>query len=268
MKMKKLILTAALAIAATGFVSTTASAQTVSTGATDLILGFQITDTSTPGQNTNLEVDLGAFSSFTTTTSTINLTGLVGADLVATYGASWATRTDLVWSVAGITTTGASKTFDVTSNVANPTERSTNAAPFGFIGALASTLNGQNQTANSTSAATIGDNTTPANTIAGSYSTQVVGSGTGDFGVQSFGVGQSQSSGPLGSLELYGFAQHAGTTTPATDIGTFTLSGSGSSATLTFTGINATAIPEPSSYALGFCGLLLLWVLKRRNSIV
>jgi hypothetical protein len=99
MKMNKLTKVAILALTAAGLASLSASAANVSTNETDLILGFQITDGTGTGSASNLEVDLGSTSLFTTTAS-LTLNQLAAADLSATYGANWASRTDLTFGIA------------------------------------------------------------------------------------------------------------------------------------------------------------------------
>ena len=67
----------------------------------DLILSFRATGGA--GQNVNLEVDLGSVAQFQglAAGTTLSVSRLNVNDLIATYGASWATRTDLFWSVIG-----------------------------------------------------------------------------------------------------------------------------------------------------------------------
>ena len=81
-----------------------AATATITPAMADLILGFRAT--AAPGQTLNLEVDLGPMSQFYNASpgQTISLPELAVADLVATYGASWYTRTDLSWGA--VTTTG------------------------------------------------------------------------------------------------------------------------------------------------------------------
>jgi len=262
--MKKMITVTALALAAISFVSTHASAQ--SAGQFDLILGFETTDATAPGNNTNLEIDLGPASNFTTSYSNANFSQLVGTDLSNTYGSGWATRTDLVWGVSGITSNDGTNTFDTTINTANPRVASSLGTPWGNIANLVPGFNAGTVASNS-SAVTIGNGTTAATSIADSYSSLLVVSGGGDYG--QFNAGQTQvvnTTGPDGNLELYGYFQGSGRPAPlATNFGTFSLSGSGNSADLSFTGV--AAVPEPSSYALGFCAAILFWVLKRRRTV-
>jgi hypothetical protein len=81
----------------------------------DMILGFQVetltssSDTALspqgPGSGENLEIDLGSASQFYSATpgTSFTLPKLAVADLIATYGASWYTRTDLDWGIIGTT---------------------------------------------------------------------------------------------------------------------------------------------------------------------
>lgn len=91
------------AAAAALLITARASAISVSTG--DLILGFRASGG--VGQGVNLEVNLGPASGFYAPGSpAFAVTGLSAADLSFTYGADWATRTDLSWGIVG--TTGSS----------------------------------------------------------------------------------------------------------------------------------------------------------------
>ena len=262
--MKKLTTITALALAAISLGTVAASAQvTPAAGANDLVLGFEATTAGSTGANTNLELDLGPASNFTSSASFNNL-GLLGADLTSVYGSNWATRSDLIWAVAGVV---GSNVLDVTSNTP-PTERTSYVSS--YIQGLTTTLNTGNATpATGVGAATIGDATTPASGIGGSFSNSLVGSSTGDFGFSSsVGINQAivggTSSGPDGSIDLYKFVRAGGTTTPASLLGDFVLSGSGTSATFAF---NPVAAPEPSAYALAITAGLLFLVLRRRNSV-
>ena len=253
-KMNKLTM-AALALVALGFASTAASAQ-VAAGNNDVILGFQIA--SGTGSNTNLEVDLGSISQFSKT-AVLTLNQLNVNDLTGTYGSTWADLSAGVnWSVAAEGT--ASNTFLLTSTTSIKTASgSTLAAPYGQIGNLAGGLNGQAVTANSASAAAIGTNSAPASGISTSYTSLEAGTG--------YGYAPNAEQTGAGTDELYSFApgvKSGGVFPSANDLGTFSL---GTDGTLTFTGINAAAVPEPSAYALGICAVLLFVVLRRRQMV-
>jgi len=66
----------------------------------DILMGFRAT--AEPGSSSSYVVNLGPIATLRDATSatTLNL-GNISADLVATYGPSWYTRTDLFWGVAG-----------------------------------------------------------------------------------------------------------------------------------------------------------------------
>ena len=95
--MKKFLLTAFLA--ALGLALPATAQVQASLG--DLVLGFRATGGT--GQNVNLEVNLGSVSQFQgqAAGTTLLISRLAAADLAATYGANWATRTDLFWGIVG-----------------------------------------------------------------------------------------------------------------------------------------------------------------------
>lgn len=255
--MNKLTKVAILALTAAGFASISASAQNVNSGALDLILGFQVDDGTNPGATSNLEVDLGPASNFTTTTALETLPQLSVADLTSVYGTNWASRGDLEFGIAGVTN-GTLVTFDMTDS-GTPAESSNLSAPYGAISGLSGGINSATQTSNSTSAGVVP--TTQGN----SFSSEENGA-NGDYNYfNPTGSTQTLTSGSGASINLFSFAQAGGKTPPlAPELGTFSLSSSG---VLTYVGINPTATPEPSAYALGICAVLLFLVLKRRHSV-
>jgi hypothetical protein len=267
--MKKLTLTA-LALAVIALASTGASAATtVSSTQGDLVLGFEINDGQGPDANYDLEVDLGASSGFTANTATEYFTTVTGTDLSNTFGSTWATTADLVWGVAG-TTTG-TNAFDSTDNTGSPHSLSSLSGTHNLISPLTTGLNGQTQESDSAKAAELGTSSTAANKVTDSYSQQIQG-GSGksafDFSGAVFNQGETQVGNglPTDTLELYSFTQaNGGTETP---VGIFSLTGSGSAAAFSFTGINE--VPEPSSYALMLVsGLgLVIWRAKRRAAMM
>jgi hypothetical protein len=293
--MKKLTLTAAIVLAATAFYAPHATAQVGSAGSTDLVLSFRVTDGQGTGSATDLEVDLGSQSNFTASTALTTPDALLESDLVATYGAGWATRTDLVWSVAGLVSAtsgnGANKTFafDATSSGGAQAEasgtNSTYSAANSNIAGLVGGFNNATAFGIDPDAAQIGNSTTPASSTANSYIAQLSDGGKydGDYGyfnpgatapigmnpaisgsgVTEVNYGVSQS--PIGSDELYKYATTKVAGTDGTDLGTFSLNAAGA---FTFDGA-AVAAPEPSTYALmaGAMGLLFLAVRRRRSNV-
>jgi hypothetical protein len=260
MKMNKLTKTAMLALLAVSFAAVSASAQNVPAGPDDLILGFQVTDGAGQGGTSNLEVDLGDISLYTPVTS-YTLSQLAVADLVSTYGSNWATRSDLSWGVAGVSSVGTNQFALTYSGSSAPSDSSAQAVPYGAIGALPGGLNTTAHTANSTSSAVLP--TSQGN----SYTGELTDGGTTSADFQFFSqtdiTDVNGGAGAVGSVDLYTFNQGTGRTQPpATLDGVFSLSSDG---TLSFNA--AAAVPEPSAYALGICAVLLFIVLKRRQSV-
>jgi hypothetical protein len=95
--MKTKHLTALAALAGSAFLTQAAMAVTTYTDG-DLLLGFHTANA--PGNSSEIVVNLGSFSAFTTNIS--NVIGSLNSDLIATYGASWATRNDLFWGIMGV----------------------------------------------------------------------------------------------------------------------------------------------------------------------
>ena len=124
MKVTSFIKTSILTLAGIILASHSAQAQIgnqpVSLGDNELLMGFRAT--AAPGQTINLELNLGSADSYYnpggTGTAGAPITGpaipiigrLSGTDLVNTYGAGWAARTDLFWGFVG--TSNASGSFD------------------------------------------------------------------------------------------------------------------------------------------------------------
>ena len=67
----------------------------------DILVGFQATGGT--GAGNNYVYNLGQGPSFRSAVATVNA-GTIGADLAAVYGTNWFTRTDLLWTIAGVRT--------------------------------------------------------------------------------------------------------------------------------------------------------------------
>jgi hypothetical protein len=259
-KMNKLTV-AALALVSMAFASTAASAQ-VTTSPGDLILGFQIT--AAPNSSpTDLEVDLGSYSLFTTT-ATIDLSSKLSVnDLISAFGSGWANGTAGVgvnWGAAANAAGGTSATkynLDITSVGAKPNGLGTNTLNgyyqdiVGLTGGSGG-INGSPVASTSTSAL-IGNSGSPASGIANSYTGQESKLAGLNGNIEMTGAGTD---------ELYQYVG-AGNTGSTVDLGTLKLTSAGG---LTFTG-SAAAVPEPSAYALGICAVLLFIVLRRRATV-
>lgn len=93
--------------AATLLIAPRADAATITANLNDLVLGFYATGGT--GASVNLEVDLGSITNYvdasgnplTNTSKTV--ANLSAADLVAAFGSSWSTRTDLYFGIVGTT---------------------------------------------------------------------------------------------------------------------------------------------------------------------
>lgn len=206
----------------------------------DLILGFRANGGQ--GQNVNLEVNLGSVSQFKGLASgtTQIISGLSVADLIATYGANWATRSDLFWGIIGsagrvskgpggesVSTVWASRAQELAGAQSTPWTPGSRNAQFSassvietlYQGAPGS-LNGAKTTSNSTKAALINA------TLSGSFGYQDSyqnGVSFGFFNPTILDYAKADSSGYAAS-DLYELQPDA---TNATYLGTFGLSSSG-----------------------------------------
>jgi hypothetical protein len=287
MKKQNLFATALLALAGAAFLTPFAHADTSTiTPATtcDMILGFRVAtlydDSGNAlaaqgiGTSSNLEIDLGSASQFYNATAgtSFTLTGRVLADLVATYGANWSTRTDLFWGVIGTTgrstgsgvyvsgslvadghasasTIWATKAEETPGVQSTPWNRSTTfsqAIPISKIEPLyvgTAPLVGATSTDNSSTAAVI------STSVAGSWTSQDLYASTSkSFGYFGGTIDNTTaiSIGNYSVLDLYELTPGSGA---GTLLGAFGLDSTG---TLTFsTDISDFAVvPEPSSLAL------------------
>jgi hypothetical protein len=269
----KSALLAGLILAAVG----RAEAQVVESSG-DLVLNFEINDATGAGNTINYEYDLGQATQFTTTASiTFNNLEL---DLQNDYGTTatgtspailYQTRTDLVWSVDGSTSpVGATDTLYTTSpdNQLSFIAQSQNTqAP------AAQKMVAEDNSLNGLPSAPFNKQATNVSTSANdSYSYEENKDGTYTipysfryFDPQGEGTGAIENGVSPTSPEtsdLYVLVTGSGT---SVDLGTFTL---GPTGTFTFEGINASATPEPSTYALMFVGLGFCAALARfRNRL-
>jgi hypothetical protein len=268
MKMNKLAF-AALAALAVSLTSTGASAQ-VAASQTDMIFGVQDENGNNGGSNfgANLEVDLGAESAFTTS-AVLSFPQVTLNDLKNIFSSNWSSTTSgASWSVFGSTATIPS--FYDTNNQGNPGDN-TSATLNGVYSLVNAVYGGLNTTTNASATylsdtngkgAQIGSNSNPANVLTNSYGYNETGkNGANGPG---FGYAGGDETVGAGTDELYFISTAGGSKQDAVDLGTFSLSSAG---VLTFNGINAAAVPEPSAYALGVCAVLLFLVLRRRQSV-
>jgi hypothetical protein len=268
--MKKLTALSLSAFATMAFTASALAQVPVSANDTDLILGFRVDDGNGTGANTDLEVDLGSYAQFTAT-SVVNSTGPTGlelADLTSTYGANWSTRGDLVFNVAGVTsTTNINHTAYVTQSGTPMNSTSAFGSASNLIAAEETELGSSaTPTLDSTEAGTLGTAAAPATGIAGSLSYDAAQAG-GEYSfftvTSNVATDEAVIDGPLTTLDLYSYVVGSGRNgTPPTLLGAFTLTDAG---TFTYAGADVAAAPEPSTWALmlGGAGLLFLGMRRR-----
>ena len=257
--------TALLALAGTFVGITYASSATVAAPASgDVFLAFRTSGGT--GASTSYIVNLGQGTQFSSATpgSTISLNtiGDIGADLAATYGAGWNTRSDLFWGVFGATdsvnpTVYASKERvdnEVQTTSWNPLTQGARSAVKTEILSVASGINGY-QGSNATANSAVG--VLQANSgQASSYFFQVTNGGS-DFGSQSqwSGIEGDFGDGAAGTtLDLY---RLRGTSPAVGYLGSFNIDNGGN--------LNFAAVPEPSLTLLGAVGTVLLAAGRRRR---
>ena len=248
-----------LALASVALITSSARATVVSAGLGDLILGFRAT--AGTGAGYNLEVNLGAVSNFygAAPNTSFALPQLAYQDLIDTYGAGWASRTDLYWGLAASygnaepDPNGKPSSTLWVSDVADPvynrasaaTQGSPNTKIIGLYAGGPGSINGKQSTTNSNFAVVIDK------TLANSWGYQI---GTGN----SFAYFNPKIDAAVGSVKTLNFVElqpYAPTPKiPGDKLGTFTLGAEG----LTFQ-----AIPEPSTWVLVGCGLGIAAALKR-----
>jgi hypothetical protein len=266
MKLKKRTL-ALLALAGTALILPTgAKAQTLPSNDGDLYLQVADTADSVTG---SYAVDLGNISEFTTTAS-LNL-GNLSADLntvfgpVENNGLTWQ-ESDADWLVVGA--------IQKTSTIGPWNEGSE------FITAVTSfnpsSLGSRAVRNFGSNFSGITDGDGGISGTAGSEPHSIYSLTSTDLAInpnvpsENLGanVDETFSDGFPSSLELLGGQGNGsppgGATSSVSVIGTFSIDNSGD---LTFEGIDAAAVPEPSSWALTLSGVVLFVVLRRRASL-
>jgi hypothetical protein len=268
----KLWYTAALAAAGLALAPGNVRANVpVSSSFGDLILGFEAN-----GSPNDLEVNLGSYTQFTTATapftvsfgtnpSTSAAVTNLNSDL-GIFGASgaWVSNTSLLWGVVGVQstlpTTNGYDIFlsqDPNSGITLNNQAATTTRSWATDIKAVDSASGLGAYANdgySTEAAAI-------STGAANSWTSFASFGTGSFAT-GHQVEQVDGDSALGSLNLYEVQDNGATSTPATDVGSFTLNSSGQ---LTFT---PASVPEPSTWASIISGALFLAFFRRRGARV
>ncbi len=234
--MKTIYTTALLALSG---IAATAQAQ-ISAAANDLILGFHATGGQ--GNTVSLEVDLGSISNYSglSAGTSLPISKLAVADLVATYGSNWASRTDLSWGIIGTssrTGTGPSgQPADTLWATAPETTLGTQSTPYqpGSVGAQAyassniealySTAPGSLSSATATANSSVSANIIA--TLSGSYAAQDAIQPQASFGFFTPVIDNSTNiaSGSYAVSDLYELRPGASS---ATYLGSFGLSSTG-----------------------------------------
>ena len=255
------------AVLAAGLAASAGATTTLSLATGDLVLGFQTTGT---GSTNNVEVDLGAFSTYQTAFNN-SQTGVVvanlGADLTADYGADWNTRSNITWSFAGnlansptptlfvskVETVVGTQSAAFTASFSNSTlgNSLTAATSVAITG-----LNGKTSTANSDIVAILDSS------LGQSYTAAF---GTDNLGYRIFTVGDvanttSITGGSYSVSDLYKVKASGA----YTYVGSFGLDSAGV-LTYSYNAASFSAVPEPSTYAAIFGGVVLGYVAYRRR---
>jgi hypothetical protein len=265
MKFRNKVSLPALAVVASGIISSHAAVVSVPTDG-DVFIGFRAT--SGNGSGISYVVNLGQYSQFSgqAAGTTVNLSGIgdIGSDLVTLFGAGWNNSANVKWGIFGRNDLGTvtlySSREQSTVGTTGPawgarsqTQRQATSSRVGTVIFGTNGYNGLESTLNST-VAVVQNNAVNGNPNQASYAYQVT-SGATDFGTTS---GWNDIEGDFGSgvagtaLDLFRTSS-AGVDTP----GFFTI---GSGGALSFT-----AVPEPSAALLGVVGIFALLTRRRRS---
>jgi hypothetical protein len=267
--MKKLNQFAVAALAAAGLLTGATHAQaqsaTISSNSPDLLMAFRVADDTTgPGGNTNLELDLGYTAASLLAKAggvggvvTLGGTGfqqdLSASDLSTAFGSNWASLTsgggEVKWSVFGANLN--TNEFWVTNTATFA--RSTNSTQNGIVSEISGVYSDLSQsvsTANSNEDYIV----TNASGDGGSYYNAITNNQSGDNWEYSFGPSETVvgNNSPVG---LYDSPVGSGN---AYEVGAFALANNGA---LTFTAL----IPEPSTWVSIVIGAFGLLAFRRRR---
>ena len=219
----------ALAILALGLISPAANALTAGSG--DVILGFRAT--AGTGNDKNLVVKLGQASQFTGASGTLSVTD-IAADLAATYGSNWASRTDLFWGVIGATSSFAAVGGDPAGTTyASRVRPSAATAATAWTAYTTSTqsfiTNKVNTARNGVAAGAAGINTSAAiePTSGTSCWSALQPGGALANGISFAAYDPTIEGTPVRSLDFFKMTPQASTEVAGSNLGTFTLSANG-----------------------------------------
>ena len=248
-----------LAIAGLALASTAANAAFTTFSPDDLILGIRQDSNSGSQASSAILVDIGQASLYTagTNISSINLGSGFGTLMNSTFGSGWSTDPTVHWGIVGTSgASGLASGLDTNANVLYAT--GTSSTPYAIASDAAQ--------GNATSQVVSFDSTffgfgTSHKTANASLSDGLLQNLTtaNGWGVNNPGTGNS---GTPSKMNLYRMDDNNNTATgPGSTVGSFSFTGSGTTAGLSFTA--ATAAPEPARAA--FLGLGLGALLFRRR---
>lgn len=268
MKLKKLILSALVALTGAGWGVTSANAATTAYSPGDILIGFYASGGT--GSATSYIVNVGPVSGFLSSTDPIDL-GNISLDLKGTYGDGWATRNDLYWGIVGATGTVGNSAGIISYASQARTDVNTQAdgwAAFttsakrndnlSAINTLGGTYNGKTSTANNP------NGLAQANSVSGGWAYQLTHNGT-FLSAPTF----ANNSGWTGSEFLGNFANGAdGTVLDLFSVGTIANTGYVGTFSINSDGdVFYNAVPEPSTYALmAIAGTFFAIFLRRRRT--
>ncbi len=264
-----------LAIAGLALASTAANAAFTTFSPDDLILGIRQDSNSGSQASSAILVDIGQASLYTagTNISSINLGSGFGTLMNSTFGSGWSTDPTVHWGIVGTSgASGLASGLDTNANVLYAT--GTSSTPYAIAsdaaqGNATSTVVSFDSTffgfgtSHKTANASLSDGLLQNLTTANGWG--VNNPGTGNSGT-SFGyfsnLEANFNSGTPSKMNLYRMDDNNNTATgPGSTVGSFSFTGSGTTAGLSFTA--ATAAPEPARAA--FLGLGLGALLFRRR---
>lgn len=258
--MKFKITTAALACAASLMAVSISHGATYTAG--DLLMGFRAT--AGQGFGTTYVVNVGQAAQYRdiTTYGTVPIAGDFTADLETIYGATWYTRTDLVWGVAGTPSNTATVGSDDPATMYASKPQTTAGVP-----GVAWTIAGLSTRTSISTLMTGMQSGYAAYTVSPNSSAGTIQLDTDPNDWRSFMATGGDASRTTGNKDFGGFANIEGNVTQQlslfrldgpTNIGTFEGSFSVGQNGITF-------VPEPTSSALAFIGAATL-VFRRRRS--
>lgn len=279
MQIKTKHLLTMLVVAGMSVAAFPANAATITFG--DLLIGFRVTGGQ--GAGTDLVVRAGDTvtnggnaTTFRDATSSISSVVDVGAELTSLYGANWADRSDLSWSIVGVRSSSNTQSGAATNAGGDPGR--TNYVSVAEGGAVPELTSGtaRGNTANAINAinslfSTTGDNGL-GSAEAVSLASNTLGGWTEQINNNYFAVGTStEASSASGidatGLDLYRILHLNTGATPTGTIGVGSYEGTFSISSAGVVSFDVGAVPEPSRMLLAGIGFASLMFRRRRRSV-